>query len=176
MTGIIGQGFGRSSGIKAAVAAVAGGKVLQVLYDSVGQRQTTTSYSFVDVTGLSIAITPAATSSKILCISNIKGGGSYVLASQIVRESTAIGLGDTTGKSNTYAAGSTSSYNQGDTEGPESFVQFFLDSPNTESEITYKVMFKSGQSGNTATLHTKSTDVIGNAAVNSELLLIEIGA
>ena len=45
MTGIIGQGFGRSSGIKAAVEAVAGGKVLQVLYDSVGQRQTTTSYS-----------------------------------------------------------------------------------------------------------------------------------
>ena len=157
-------------------AAASGGKVLQVLYDSVGQRQTTTSYSYVDVTGLSIAITPAATSSKILVISNVKGGGSYTMCTQIVRASTAIGLGDITGKSNTFAAGSTSGYGEGDTEGPEGSIQFFLDSPNTSSEVTYKMQFKTGQSGNTATLHTKSTDVIGNAAVNSELLLIEIGA
>tara|TARA_R110000803_G_scaffold84841_2_gene151093 strand:- start:2 stop:640 length:639 start_codon:yes stop_codon:yes gene_type:complete len=164
------------SGVLSFAAAAGGGKVLQVLYDSVGQRQTTTSYSYVDITNLSIAITPAATSSKILCISNVKGGSTYVCASQIVRGSTVIGLGDTTGKSNTYGAGSTSSYAQGDTEGPESFVQIFLDSPSTSSAVTYKVQFKTGQSGNPAYLHTKSTDVIGNAAVNSELLLIEIGA
>ena len=164
------------SGVLSFAAAGGGGKVLQVLYDSVGQRQTTTSYSYVDVTGLSIAITPAATSSKILVISNVKGGGTYTMCTQIVRASTAIGLGDTTGKSNTFAAGSTSGYGEGDTEGPEGAIQFFLDSPNTSSEVTYKMQFKSGQNGNTAALHTKSTDVIGNAAVNSELVLIEIGA
>ena len=50
------------------VTIPAGGKILQVLQTVKTDTFTTTSTSFVDVTGLSVSITPATTSSKILIL------------------------------------------------------------------------------------------------------------
>ena len=46
------------------------GKILQVVSTFKNDTFSTTSSSYVDVTGLSVAITPSATSSKILILSN----------------------------------------------------------------------------------------------------------
>ena len=179
MTGIIGNNPTRESGL--VIPASGGGKLLAVYYDSVGQTQSTTSYTPVDVTGLSITLTPASSDSKFLIYSDLKGGSAtYTLNSLIVRtisggSAAFIGLGDNSGKSNTFAAGAGSVY-AGLNEGNDGCSQSFLDSPSTASEIVYKVQFKTGQSGNSCSLHTKTTDVIGNSACDSSLTIYEIGA
>jgi len=53
-----------------------GGKVLQVVSVTKVDAFTTTSASFVDVTGLTVSITPSATSSKILILSTFQAGNS----------------------------------------------------------------------------------------------------
>ena len=47
-------------------ASLIGGKVLQVVSTAKTDTFSTSSTSFTDITGLSVAITPSATSSKIL--------------------------------------------------------------------------------------------------------------
>ena len=169
------------SGSVPTFAAAGGGKVLAIYYDTIGQRQSTTSYTPVDVTGLAITLTPASTASKFLIHSDLKGGSdSYTMNSLIVRtigsgSATFIGLGDTTGKSNSFATGGSSMYSNLN-EGNPGCVQTFLDSPSTTSQIVYKMQFKTGQSGNSCALHTKASDVIGNSATNSSLTIYEIGA
>jgi len=48
-----------------------GGKVLQVKQDEYPTQQSTTSTSYVDIGGLSVAITPSSTSSKIFVIATL---------------------------------------------------------------------------------------------------------
>ena len=48
-----------------ALPAGVGGKVLQVVTATIQTQQESTSASFVDITGLSVSITPSSTSSKI---------------------------------------------------------------------------------------------------------------
>ena len=179
MTGIIGNNPTRESGL--VIPASGGGKLLAIYYDSVGRTQTTTSYTPVDVTGLSITLTPASSDSKFIIYSDLKGGSAtYTLNSLIVRtisggSAAFIGLGDNSGKSNTFAAGAGSKY-AGLNEGNDGCSQCFLDSPNTASEIIYKMQMKTGQNGNSVQLHTNGTDVIGNSACNSSMTIHEIGA
>ena len=47
------------------------GKILQVLQATKTDTETTTSGTFVDITDLTVDITPAATSSKILIFANV---------------------------------------------------------------------------------------------------------
>ena len=53
------------------LASGVGGKVLQVLSTTKDDTWDTTSSSWVDVTGMSVDITPSATSSKILVTLNM---------------------------------------------------------------------------------------------------------
>jgi hypothetical protein len=59
------------SAITTLPAAIATGKVLQVVQTTKTDTFTTTSTSFTDVTGLSVSITPSSASSKILIFSEI---------------------------------------------------------------------------------------------------------
>jgi hypothetical protein len=104
------------------------GNVLQVVQTVKTNIFTTTSTSFVDVTGLSVNITPTSSSSKVLvflsCVCT--GGVTNVVSqySQLVRDSTAI-------MSCTIGAPA------GDQPGVISLI--YLDSPNTTSSTTYKL-------------------------------------
>ena len=72
-------------------------RVLQVNSTTLSSTFTTTSTSFTDITGLSVSITPSATSSKILVYATINGSqdqGINDAALQLVRGSTAISIGD----------------------------------------------------------------------------------
>jgi hypothetical protein len=96
--------------------------------------------TFVDVTGLSATITPKSSSSKILVSYMIhmnRGDDNPIGATRIVRDSTGVGVGDSSGNrqrvtSAQIIVASNNAHmflNQGQ----------FLDSPATTSALTYKI-------------------------------------
>jgi hypothetical protein len=148
---------------------IAGGKVLQIVRATDATSRTTTSTSFVDVTGMSVTITPSKSTSAVLIIS------SFNLA--ITRDST-IGNGfvQITDASNNAISGA---------EGGENlFLRFTQSSPGTSSGIvfaqtliayatpattsavTYKLRFK----GDGATVDVQ------NAKQTGQLYAIEVSA
>lgn len=114
-----------------------GGKIAQVVSTAKTDPFTTTSTSFTDITGLSVAITPTATTSKILVMAYVMAGvsGDIAINARLVRDSTAIFVGDTASNRprDTY-------YSGGNFGGlGMAFSPIFLDSPATTSATTYKV-------------------------------------
>jgi len=121
------------------------GSVLQTL-----STTKTDSFSFVasgmqtgiDIPGLSLAITPAATSSKILVIVQCAITGSNAgQGIKLLRGSTAIAIGDASG-SNKPRSGIIGFYSSSGANGAYSNGANhlnFLDSPNTTSATTYKL-------------------------------------
>jgi len=159
MSGIIAQNVGRTSGL---VKAAGGGKVLQVIQDTLGTEFNTSSTTFVEVTGLTCAITPSATSSKILILvngtmyANTDSGFQYTPT--IYRDSTNLAETDDQGFGGMRAGGSTLG----------AFVAIsYLDSPSTTSEIDYKYYFK---------ISTGTGYMSYNTSATSTMQVIEIGA
>ena len=116
---------------------------MQVLSTTKTDSFNTTSTSFTDITDLSVAITPSSTSNKILVSVNIgthDSTSATTYAYQLVRDSTAIGLGSTS-----TAATMGGTINADRAEGQS---MTFLDTPNTTSATTYKLQVRS-PSGNT---------------------------
>lgn len=121
------------------------GGVLQVVQTVKTDAFTSTSQSYVDITGVSASITPTATSSKILVLVNGIGSladSAKVVFLKLVRGSTDIGLstGSAISDSTTqiFAANATHSM---------PFGISFLDSPNTTSSTTYKLQGGQNTSG-----------------------------
>jgi hypothetical protein len=159
------------------------GKILQVVQAAKTDTASTTSGTYVTISGLSVNITPSATSSKILVIADVKagndGGNGYYL--QIVRDSTAIYVGDAaTGKQQCIQQ----TYGGGDTgEGLYGMAKMggtFLDSPNTTSQVTYAVQFLRLGGNSPQTLYVNRVgsesagQYVGRAA--SSITAIEVAA
>lgn len=134
-----------------------GGKIGQVVSTTKTDTFTTTSSTFVDLTGLSVSITPAATSSKILVFYTVIGLGVYGECQgylRLLRNSTAIGSGDAAGsritvssflpESNALTIGQAANLN--------------LDSPASTSALTYKIQIASSASGKTVYVNRNATD------------------
>ena len=127
----------------AGVSASAG-QVIQVVSTTKTDTFSTASTSFVDVTGLSVSITPSSASNKILVIASVYGGNSSQYShARLMRDSTAISIGDANG-SNTR--GSFTNFYTGDGANFKGGTQNFLDSPATTSSTTYKVQMLAGSS------------------------------
>lgn len=102
---------------------------------------TTTSTSWVDLTGFSVNITPTNSANKIMILCDLKmtatsasNGSSF----RLVRNGTAINVGDAAG-SRTQATGG---WEDTPTSGQYMIYSenaMFLDSPATTSAVTYKV-------------------------------------
>lgn len=141
------------------VSGAGGGKINQVLSTTIGSEQSTTSSSFGDITGLSQAITPTATTSKILVQSEIamdlrNGGGNSTFGTiRLLKDSTQLERMDSFGQNNIGNGN------------PDKFVHngyhTFLDSPSSTSALTYKYQF----------FCTDGTLRIG---VNSKITLMEV--
>lgn len=156
-----------ATGLKWAAAA-GGGKVLQVVE---AQRTTilnVTSASYTDV--LTCNITPSAASSKVLfmCANSqrtIPSSGTFALGIyEIARDSTAVvtnikGTGHTWGDSGNYGVWSIFSFTT-------------LDSPNTTSQVTYKLRVKVDGGGTGETVQNN----YGNDTGGTKIILMEIGA
>ena len=118
---------------------IGAGGVLQVVQTVKTDKFTTTSSSAVDITGLSVAITPTSATSKILILTNMNYGGNANLygAFFVLRNSTNVVVG-------TYPTGNQTAATFGvgqpyDNYKIASASHIYLDSPNTTSAITYKV-------------------------------------
>lgn len=121
------------------------GSVIQVVQTVKTDIFTTSSTSFVDVTGLRATITPLSATSKILVMVTLTGGGASNAYGQgnILRGSTVIAQGDSSGSrtSATFFVGSENT--------PSAAAKMWcfgmnlLDSPNTTSATTYKIQVRS---------------------------------
>lgn len=98
----------------------------------------TNSTTYTDVTGLSVAITPSAATSKILVIASLFLWGAAAQTNgfaRLMRGSTAIGVGATAGSRTPVSMFTT------DGDGCTTGI-CFLDSPATTSATTYKVQIR----------------------------------
>ena len=152
------------------------GKVLQVQSAFKSDTDSTTSTSDVAISGLSLTLTPASTSSKVLVqfdVGTMGNHGSAHMFYTVYRSIggggySAIGVG-TGGSSYNYAAGTyASSSNNYDAVG-----HCFLDSPNTTSEITYKLYFRGSSGSYTYYINRRASDDLFRASTS--LICTEIG-
>ena len=155
------DGNGDISGLVAGALpsnVIGAGAVLQVANTTKTDTFTTTSGSYVDVTGLSVSITPTSATSKILVLFQINGSqevGSGRASLKLLRGSTVINAGDVAG-SRTPALGGFSSIDQSVPSTPVSGN--FLDSPATTSSTTYKIQIAMAAGSGTAYINRTMQD------------------
>lgn len=157
-----------------------GGKVLQVLSSTKTDTQGMTSTSFADITGLSVSITPASSSSKILVLATVNGAarnGWNNMGLGLFRDSTQIYLGDSAGSRARVAAAINGSANDG-TQWAVSIN--FLDAPSTTSATTYKIAFRVMQDNPGSGIYINRTyndsDSGGVGRTASTITVMEIAA
>ena len=120
---------------------IGGGKIGQVLQAvKTDTQNTTTDNTFTDVASLSIAITPSATSSKILVLFTVNASADTQdhVGIRLVRGSTNLFIGTNSNAGQNVSAG----YRNPDSNGNFDMANLcgqFLDSPSTTSATTYKI-------------------------------------
>jgi hypothetical protein len=135
----------------------------------------TTSATFVEVTGLAATITPTTDSSKILALVTVTGSGatsggfSDQVVFRLVRTSTPIGIGT---DGTTYNVTGTLSIRDANAENLVSASAAVLDSPATAAAVTYKVEVAIA-AGFTLRINRSAGELV--AAV-STITLIEVAA
>lgn len=145
-----------------------GGKILQVVSATKTDVQSTTSTSYVDITGLSVNITPSASNSKILLTGNVVIHHSlYTGFVRILRDSTELGKGS--GSNSAYIV-----YNHNANSNGGRAINF-LDSPNTTSQVTYKLQFKR-DGGSTLYINAHTTGTTNDYISTSVLTATEVAA
>ena len=115
------------------------GKILQVKQTVKTDQFTSTAYAYTDVTGMSVSITPASASNKILINFELQVGGAAnnYASFRLLRDSTHIGVSTVTGTN--WRVGTLGSLSHENSYQLENTGLTFLDSPNTTSAITYKL-------------------------------------
>ena len=156
-------------------AEAGGGKIAQIVSTTKTDTFSTTSFTFVDVTGLSVTITPAATSSKIYVMLSISGGGMSGFRYQLVRGSTAIAIGTGSIGSRTAASGAGSNRNYDELENA---CSNFLDSPSTTSATTYKIQVSAGNTGTDSKINATRNDPDSSYGIRtaSTITVMEVSA
>lgn len=156
------------------------GSVLQVV--------TTTKTSFfshsgsetwVDVTGFSATITPLSASSRVLVL--VSSGGSFSEQDsfgflRVVRDSTAIGIGDARGSSSRIGMNLTQQNAGTTTVWSLPAVQTLTDSPNTTSAVVYKVQAWARSGRNMGVGGSFNDSDIYRASFPSTITLMEIAS
>ena len=158
---------------------VAYNSVLQVVSTTKTDTFSTTSTSFTDVTGLSVAITPKFSTSKILVIAQISIGmtnGTGYGFVQLAGGNTSAYIGDAASNRVRCVFGGYSSANQGEVITSNSIV--YLDSPATTSATTYKLQGRVGTVGTSPTLYVNRSAVDGDTTAHgrgaSSITVMEI--
>jgi hypothetical protein len=153
-------------------AASTGGRVLQVVQAYKQDIFSTTSTSFVDVTGLSASITPSNVNNKVLVLGAvILANQTDFAAMQLVRGSTPIQVGTAAGSR--YAA--TADSRSASDAAAESVAISYLDSPSATAATTYKVQVSAKMTGTTrVNSSTDDGDQTNRGRLASTLILMEI--
>ena len=155
------------------------GKILQVVQTVKTDTFSASHGSTVDITGLSVSITPSSSSNKVLVTydTNVSmANGSYHAHIFLVRGSTKIYLGDAEG-SRTRASNFVISGNDGN--GGIYYYPVhgeFLDSPATTSATTYKIQLL-GQNNTMYVNRTQyDSDATGVNRIVSQITVKEVAA
>ena len=116
------------------------GKILQVIQTVKKNRQTINSTTLVDITGMSVSITPSSASNKVLVnYSLVVFSNAVYYALRLLRDSdSTIFVGDENPSATSQNRASFGSYDSSYVIA-DTIAQSFLDSPNTTSAITYKL-------------------------------------
>lgn len=154
--------------------AVAGGKVAQVVSTSKTDTFTSSSTTYADITGLSVSITPTAATSKVLVIAQISGSMDTGVASlffRMMRDSTAINIGDASGSRQRASIGFSNTIASEVVSGTTSF----LDSPATTSATTYKIQGVNSSAGTFYINRSKTdSDTVNFPRPASSITVMEI--
>ena len=137
-------------------AVLPAGSILQVVSTTKGDAFSTTSTSYVDVTGLSATITPRSTSSKILISidsnEDIQTSVTEVYF-QVTRNGTPVGIADAAGsrtRNGVYLVDRSA-------DEPEIVSYSYLDSPSSTASLTYQLQVR-GNTGNSVYINRRATD------------------
>jgi hypothetical protein len=141
------------SGKTVTLPAGVGGKILQVVQEVKNDQFSTTNSgrtTWTDITGLSLSITPAATTSTILLFATVQGSGidtgwGRLCALRFVRGTQAIGLGNT--RTNFEPATLSTIRASQDSNSCWHATMMFEDSPGTTNPTTYKIQGQVESSG-----------------------------
>lgn len=144
-----------SAAVTAAKVGYAGA-LLQVVQAVKTDTFSTNSASYVDVTGLSVSITPSSASNRVLVTFHIHGAYTNIGMCQLVRNSTAIALGDAAGSRQQGTVGAL--HNSGDPNAMWVFSMTFLDSPATTSATTYKLQIRGESATNPIVVNRSVSD------------------
>jgi hypothetical protein len=167
-----------SSGTILTTTSPKAGNVIQVVSTTKTNKFTTTSTSAVDITGLSVTITPTSASSKILIVTNINYGGDTNLygAFFVLRNSTNVVVG-------TYPTGNQTAATFGVGQPYDIYKLMcasntYLDSPNLTSAITYKVQASTYDVATTFTINAPFSTNNGSYIIGgtSTITVMEIAA
>jgi hypothetical protein len=135
--------------------------VLQVRYATKTDTFTTTDTSFTDITGLSVSITTGADANKVALMSHgvfsnpTNGEVAFV---RLIRDSTAIAIGDTSSARTRATFGSEGSI-AGNEHGINSMGGVWTDAPGTAGTYTYKLQMRTGDGG---------TGVVGRGGLDAD--------
>ena len=132
------------------------GKILQVLQTTKTDTFSTNSTTYLDVTGLSVSITPSSSSNKILVqfgLACTATAGVFSTNARVLRDSTPVMIGDAAG-SRTRATFMW----EGGGESNTPFGAQLLDSPSLASAITYKVQMRVNNGAHTSYVNRSVND------------------
>jgi hypothetical protein len=152
------------------------GSVIQVVSTTKTDTFTTTSSSFVDITGLAASITPSSATSKILVMAQVVGGNSQTgggSAVRLLRDSTAIAIGNADGS---RAQSSTASFYDAEAGTTKQVGVTHLDSPNSTSAITYKLQTQAAGGTTAVNRSVDDANAVGRNRAVSSITLMEIAA
>ena len=176
------------TGVK--LASGVGGKILQIVQSTDNAARSSTSTSYVDITGtdetgsgsiFECNITPASASSKILVSMQMRSSWSPDAGHlRVLRDSTAIHEGSYSATQKGFHGSYCGGTSTGETlHGVNTASMFFLDSPNTTSAIAYKPQWKCNNG--TIVLNGSYAQLVNGAdnqySISSEsnIVLMEIG-
>lgn len=154
------------------------GKILQVVSVLKADVFTTSSTTLVDVTGLTVTITPSSASSKVLVIASVAfndAAGGNATRAAILRGASVVGGGTAVGNRPSVNFFHRLSSNAGDNITPKSFS--FVDTPATTSATTYKIQV-AGE-GNTVAVgyaYGQDNDLAVGGRIASSIVVMEVAA
>lgn len=157
-------------------AAPVSGKILQVIQTTKTDTFSTTSATYTDITGMSVSITPSATTSRIMIIAQISAHAHNTTGPfTLLRGSTEIFRADAAGsrtRATTASAPDTAAVSL------ESSVVLYVDSPSTTSSTTYKIQTAAIDGGGTVFINRSQNDFDASNRPRgaSSIIVMEIGA
>ena len=161
-----------------AASGLPAGSVLQVVSTTKTDTWSDTPGAgvFLDITGLSVAITPTSTTSKILVTfsTNVSANAASTTGVRLMRDSTAISVGDAAGSRPLATTGGGG--HEGANWNGDVLASSFLDSPATTSSVTYKLQL-TGNASATQYVNMKARDSNSTAEdmrMTSHITVMEI--